>query len=130
MSATETVKALYDAFAKGNIPYILDNVSPDFTWTDPSDPSMVPYGGTHKGRDGFKHFFELLNNSSDTRLWQVDHYTSEGNTVVAEGTHGVNVKKNGNNADTDWVLVWRFKDGVPVSGRSYYDTANLHKAFS
>ncbi len=130
MSTTETVKALYDAFATGNIPFILENVSEDFTWQDPNDPLIVPYGGLHKGRDGFMQFFQQLGGNTDTSLWQVDDYISEGEMVVAEGKHGFQSKKTGKSALTEWTMVWKFKDGVPVAGKSYYNTAATEKVFN
>ena len=42
----EILVAMYEAFSIGNIPYILDTVSENFIWTDSSDPSLVPHGGT------------------------------------------------------------------------------------
>jgi len=130
MTTTATIKALYDAFATGNIPFIIEIVSENFTWHDPSDPSVVPYGGIHEGRKGFMNFFQQLGESTETTLWQVDNYTSEGNVVVAEGRHGLRSKKTGKLALSDWSMTWKFENGTPVAGRSYYDTAAVEKAFS
>lgn len=130
MTTTETVKALYDAFAQGNISFILDHVSEDFTWQDPSNASLVPHGGLHKGREGFRQFFQQLGGDSQTRLWQVDNYTAEGNTVVAEGKHGIVANNTGKYVETEWTMIWRFKDGKPVAGRAHYNTAEVEKAFT
>jgi hypothetical protein len=130
MTTTETVKALYDAFATGNIPYIIESVSDDFTWQDPSDPKVVPFGGFHKGKTGMIEFFQKIGESTETTLWQVDNYISEGEMVVAEGKHGFQSKKTGKSAILEWSMVWKFKNGVPVAGRAYYDTAASEKAFS
>ena len=130
MTSKETLKAMYDAFGSGNIPFILENVSEDFTWTDPSDPAIVPWGGTHKGKTAFTEFFQKLGGSSDTTLWQVDDYITEGDKVVATGKHGFTAKKTGKSAVLDWTMVWNFKNGVAVGGRSYYNNAASEKAFS
>ncbi|HRH61100.1 MAG TPA: nuclear transport factor 2 family protein [Chitinophagaceae bacterium] len=130
MTTKETVKAMYDAFATGNIPFILETVSENFTWQDPCNPALVPFGGLHKGKAGFMEFFQQLGSSTDTMLWQVDNYVSEGDTVVAEGKHGFQAKTTGKSVISDWSMVWRFENGVPVEGRSYYNTADSEKAFS
>jgi ketosteroid isomerase-like protein len=52
LTAEETVKTIYDAFANGNIPFIIDQVSENFTWQDPCDPSIVPFGGKFQGKEG------------------------------------------------------------------------------
>jgi ketosteroid isomerase-like protein len=88
MTTKETVKALYDAFATGNIPFILESVSEDFTWQDPCDPSITPYGGTYKGRPGFGGLFQKLGDNTETTLWEVNGYVCEGDKVIALGRHG------------------------------------------
>jgi hypothetical protein len=130
MTTKETLKALYDAFATGNIPFIIENVSEDFTWQDPSDPAVVPFGGIHKTRTGMMDFFRKLDGSTNTTVWEVDDYVSEGDMVVAEGKHGFESKKTGKSALLEWSMVWKFKNGIPVSGRAYYNTAAAEKAFS
>ena len=57
MKALDTVKAMYDAFGKGDIPSILEHMSEHFTWQDPCDPSIVPYGGKFDGRNKMLNFF-------------------------------------------------------------------------
>ena|ERR1051326_7942200 len=130
MTTKETVKALYDAFATGNIPFILENISENFTWKDPSDPSLVPFGGEHKGRNGMMNFFQKLDGSTNITLWEVNDYVSEGNRVVAQGKHGFQSRKTGKNALLEWTMVWKLENGIPVSGRAYYNTAASEKAFS
>lgn len=128
-STRETIASVYDAFAKGNIPFILDSVSDDFTWQDPCDASIVPYGGIHSGRDGFLSFFQNLGGSINTTTWEVDSYVSEGNKVVATGRHGFEVKKTGKKVMSYWAMVWTFRNDVPVAGRAYYNTSATEDAF-
>ncbi|HEX5155547.1 MAG TPA: nuclear transport factor 2 family protein [Parafilimonas sp.] len=129
MSPKEILKAMYDAFATGNIPFILETISEDFTWKDPCDPSVVPYGGLRQGRKGMMNFFQAIGNSTNLTAWEVTDYVSEGDTVIAEGKHGFQSKKTGKGALLDWAMVWKFKDGVPVAGQSYYNTADCENAF-
>lgn len=129
MTTKEMVKALYDAFAAGNVPFILESVSEDFTWQDPCDSSVVPYGGIHKGRSGFGEFFQKLGGSAETMLWEVNDYVCEGNKVVAAGRHGFKTKNTGKSVTADWAMIWTFEEGIPVSGRSYYDTSGVENAF-
>ena len=130
MTPKETLKALYEAFGTGNIPYIIDAVSEDFTWKDPSDPSLVPFGGEHKGKAGMMNFFQQIGDSTELTLWEVNNYVGDEDVVVAEGKHGFKSKKTGKNALLEWSMVWRFQNGKPVAGRAYYNTAASEKAFS
>jgi ketosteroid isomerase-like protein len=129
-SNKEKIQAMYDAFGKGDIPFILDAVSEDFTWTDPTNPSVAPQGGTYTGRNGFIGFFQNLGGSVDTQLWEVDNYLAEADTVVATGKHGVVVKATGKSHTLNWMMIWDFKNGMPVKGRSIFETGPYESCFS
>ncbi|MFN8352974.1 MAG: nuclear transport factor 2 family protein [Spirosomataceae bacterium] len=129
MKTTEKIQAIYEAFGQGNVPFILENVADNFTWTDPSDPAIVPHSGTYVGRDGFLTFFQRLGGNTTTTAWEVSGYVSEGNKVVATGKHGVIVNATGKSHLNDWAMEWTFEGDKLVAGRSYYDTAGLEQAF-
>ena len=46
MSNLDKIKAVYDAFAKGDIPSVLATLSADVEWTEAEG---FPYGGTYRG---------------------------------------------------------------------------------
>lgn len=125
----ETVNAMYSAFAKGDIPFILEHVADNFVWHEPSEPAIVPYGGTHMNTSGFLEFFQLLEVNIDTTLWEVDEYIYDDNNVVATGKHGFVCKKSNTDVLANWAMIWRFKNGELVSGKGYYDTAATENAF-
>ncbi|MBA4854022.1 nuclear transport factor 2 family protein [Emticicia sp. BO119] len=125
----ETVEAMYQAFGQGNIPFILGTVSEEFTWTDPSNPAIVPQGGTFVGKSGFLDFFEKLSEKVETTLFAVDNYLAEGNTVVASGRHGVRIKTSGQDYTTNWIMIWDFENGKPIKGRSVFDTNQYEALF-
>lgn len=129
MTTKETLKAMYDAFGTGNIPFILETISEDFKWTDPGNPNIIPFGGMYEGRSGLMDFFARMGGSIDTTHWQVDNYIGEGNTMAAEGKQAFTSKETGKNGLLEWSMIWNFENGVPVSGRSYYNTADAEKAF-
>src|SRR4029079_14229299 len=101
---------------------ILESVSEDFTWQDPCDPSVVPYGGIHKGRSGFGEFLQKLGGNTETTLWEVNEYVREGDKAVATGGHAIKSKTAGKSAATDWAMTWTFQKSIPVAGRAFYDT--------
>ncbi len=126
---TSTVLSFIEAFGRGDIQFILDHVSPNFKWSDPSDPSVVPHGGTYEGKDEFPLFFRNLGDYTDTTLFTVDEYSEGNNVVMVTGKHGIVSKKTGKASTFDWIMVWHFENGVPVNGRSYYDTAKTEKVY-
>jgi ketosteroid isomerase-like protein len=124
------IEALYEAFAIGNIPLILEKIANDFTWSDPCDPAIAPQGGKYHGKDGFLQFFHNLAGSTTTTLWEVNHIAEEGDTVLAIGKHGVTINKTGKHIVIDWAMYWHFENELPVSGGSFIDTARYQQMFN
>ena len=125
----QIIEALYEAFGQGNVPFIIESVAENFTWTDPCDPAVVPHGGTYTGSDEFPLFFQRLGSNTTTTGFEVNSYVSEGDTVCALGKHGVIVNATGKSNLIDWIMVWQFEGNKPVRGRNYYDTAAMANAF-
>ena len=53
---SKLIADLYAAFARGDIPFILDRLSADVRFEHSELPEM-PYGGTYEGKDGVEKFF-------------------------------------------------------------------------
>ncbi len=126
----QTVEAIYAAFGQGNVPFILESVDENFTHFDPTDPAITSHGGRYNGREEFLGFFQKLGGSVATTLWQVDNLVADNDDVVATGKHGITVKKTGKSGVIDWVMIWHFNNGKPVSVRNYYDTARIEALYA
>jgi ketosteroid isomerase-like protein len=53
------VKKLYEAFARGDIKTILDQLTDDVKWNNPG-PSIIPYSGDRTGPVQVREFFDRL----------------------------------------------------------------------
>src|SRR5688572_2767035 len=53
------VTKLYEAFTKGDIGYIIDQLTDDVRWVTHLDP-VVPWAGTFPGKQGVPQFFESI----------------------------------------------------------------------
>lgn len=65
VSNLKTVQAIYEAFGRGDVPFILDQVADDVRWDhwDPPGPAhtgAVPYLSPRDGRSGVGAFFASL----------------------------------------------------------------------
>ena len=126
----ELLQAMYDAFSQGNIPFILDSVSDDFTWFDPAYPSIASHGGTYHGKAGLGQFFQNLVSCYDTTHFAAHDFIAEGAKVVATGVQAFILKSNGKTGEFQWAMVWEFKDGKATQGRNYYDTARYEAMYN
>lgn len=57
MTPRQIVESIYDAFNRGDIPHILNQVSPAAKWRQ---SPMLPWGGEYTGPDGAAEFFTRL----------------------------------------------------------------------
>ena len=53
----ETVQGLYEAFGRGDIDYILDQLTDDVDWASCPDSDIAPWHGIHRGRAEVHAFF-------------------------------------------------------------------------
>jgi ketosteroid isomerase-like protein len=63
----ETVLAIYQAFQRGDIPFILDRIAPDVRWEDwpaaapnSAQAAGVPWMRPLRGRENVTQFFQLI----------------------------------------------------------------------
>ena len=55
----EVVRRAYEAFGRGDITAVLGVLTDDVDWTL-QGPSVIPWAGTHRGREAVAQFFSLL----------------------------------------------------------------------
>ncbi len=109
MSNVETVQAIYEAFGRGDIPFILDQLSETVDWEHGST-SDVPWLMPRQGRAAVGEFFEALAGFTMTKF--VPHTMLDGgDVVVALVDIEATVTKTGLAvAEDDETHIWRFDD--------------------
>jgi ketosteroid isomerase-like protein len=118
----KTVQDIYAAFGKGDIPGILNVLAGDVEWQQPAG-GEPPFAGTYHGRDGAGTFFQRLAEAVDVLGFEPQEFVAQGDTVVALGNYRFRAKATGRAYDTDWAMVWRFRDGKVVKFQIHDDSA-------
>lgn len=111
------ISEMYAAFIRGDIPAILLPLSPTVHWVNHMDP-MIPWSGDQSG-SRVMEFFNALSNSVDVLGFEPVESVSEGEYVVFRGTFSCRSKATGKSATTQWVHLWRVKDGQVLSFDQY-----------
>lgn len=75
------IGAIYEAFGRGDIPYIIDKLTDEVRWVSRFEP-IVPRGGDYSGKTKVPAFFQAINDSSRS-----DGVHAEG--VRRPGRHAV-----------------------------------------
>lgn len=121
MTPKELVETLYQAFTRGDIPFILEHIAPDCRWTAPG--SGIPNAGVYAGPTGVAEFFQKLAASEEVTNFVVNEYFENGNSVIAIGHEACTAKATGKSVSTDWAMLFRVEGGKIVGWQSFYDTS-------
>jgi ketosteroid isomerase-like protein len=120
------VKAVYAAFATGDIPTVLGSLSPDIAWTEAEG---FPYGGTYHGpRAVLEGVFMRLGSEWDGFAAVADEFIDGGDTVVVLGKYNGKFKATGKSMQVNFAHVWKMQDGKATQFIQYVDTLLVHRA--
>jgi uncharacterized protein len=118
----ERVGKIYEAFGRGDVGYILDQLADDVRWQTHLQPE-VPWSGDYSGKGKVGKFFEAIANSVDVTAFRPGEFVAQGDSVVSVGEFGCRVRASGKSALTRWVFLWKFRDGRVASYEQFHDPA-------
>jgi len=127
MSASNVaaVQGIYEALGTGDIPAAVGRMSPDIVWNEADD---FPYadGNPYRGPQAIlEGVFARLGGEWDGFGAYVEELLDAGDTVVALGRYSGSFKATGKPQDTQFVHVWRLKDGKAVGFQQYANTLHV-----
>jgi ketosteroid isomerase-like protein len=126
-SHAATVRALYEAFGRRDVPAILSMLSDDVTWDVTEEPwtphaARVPWLIPRRGHAEVLQFFEIVGAWEYERFDVLDLMVSD--TQVAAELRLVATLPNGGRVDEVVMHVWKFgDDGRVIALRRMLDTA-------
>jgi ketosteroid isomerase-like protein len=128
-SNMDVVRGLYDAFAKGDVPAVLDAMDPNIEWREAENNPYKMDGQAWVGPDQITQelFMKLM---SDWEGFTVTPNTfhDAGNTVIVEGRYTAKHNSTGKNLDAQFCHVWTIAGGKLAKFQQYADTAQLQGA--
>jgi ketosteroid isomerase-like protein len=126
MTNTETIQAVYDAFAKGDIPNVLAAMDPKIEWIEADG---FPYPGTYVGPDAvLQGVFMRLGTEWDGYQAAPDEVLDAGDTIVGLGHYSGRYKATGKEFRAPFAHVFNLRDGKIVRFRQYTDTVLIQAA--
>jgi hypothetical protein len=115
------VRAVYAAFARGDMPGFFALLAPDMVW---NEALGHPYGGRYVGAEQIvRNVLAPLAEQWDEFTAVNDGFVSEGDTVVSLGTYRGICKATGKRVEAPYATVWKVRDGKVVSLHQHTDTA-------
>lgn len=126
MNHLNSVKLVYDAFAKGDIPGVLGFLSTDIDWIEAEG---FPYGGTYHGPNAvLSGVFMRLGTEWDGFAAVPDEFIDAGDTIVVLGEYSGKYKATGKSFQAKFAHVWKINEGKATRFTQYVDTLLVHRA--
>jgi uncharacterized protein len=119
--ALAVVQSAYAAFNRGDIPAVLDLLSDDVEWKFCGSKGL-PYTGTFRGKDEVAKFFASIPEVEDLLVFEPREFISAGEKVAVLGWERSQVRSGGRVFESEWVHIFRARDGRIVRFWRMYDT--------
>ena len=119
---TARIVKIYEAFGRGDIPFILEQLTDDVRWFTHNGPK-VPWSGDFSGKANVPRFFAAIANSGEVTAFTPKEFVAQGDTVVSLGEFGYKVAATGKSSLTRWVFIWKLREGRVVDYEQFHDPA-------
>ena len=114
----DTIKDIYAAFGRGDIPAILETLDEGVDWRV---PDTLPHGGSFAGRDAVGGFFQGIGETWDGLELDLDEVVGDGERVFAVAHIHGRLRSTGEETGYRSVHQWTVRDGHPVRFAEYVD---------
>jgi ketosteroid isomerase-like protein len=122
---TDTIRKIYEAFGRRDVPGILEHLADNVDWDNSRTAAReIPWYGNFSGKNKVPEFFMAVAQHIDLPVFEPREFVGEGNHVVVRlHLKGV-LKKNSKSVEYDAIHFWTFDGSGRVSAyRQYNDTA-------
>ena len=114
MSNVESVQAIYEAFGRGDVPAILDQLADDVAWDQDAPGYGVPIYEPGTGKDHAARFFEALQDVEFARF-EPTNFLTGGEQVAVTIDLEATVKATGKSFRALEIHLWTFGADGKVS---------------
>ena len=122
MSNSEVVGRIYEAFARGDVPAILEHLAEDVEWEYGVNSTSVPWLQPRRGRREVPGFFEALA-GVELHRFVPKMFLQSGDVVVVLVDVELTVRATGRRVvEDDEVHIWHFASGKVARFRHRADT--------
>ncbi len=122
----QIIRALYDAFSRGDVEAVLSAMTDDVTW---ECPGGAPYCGRRFGRGQVRQYLAELDRSVRLDEFDTDEILEDGDKVVVLGRERATVKESGSRFETAFAHVFTMRNGKVAEVRLFSYTHASASAF-
>ena len=123
MTNADIITALYDSFAKGDVPGVLAAFDENISWIEAAG---FPYGGTYVGANAIgENVFMKLATEWTGFAAIPENFVDGGDTVVVIGNYTGTYNKTGKNMNVPFAHVYTLSGGKIVKFVQHTDTLKV-----
>ncbi len=127
----ETVKALYEAFGRGDVEAILERLTDDVDWSTDAAIESAPWYGAKHDKAGVRSFFEGIGQTGPvTEFTPVSFASNDDGDVLVFLRYAFTVTATGEDVAMNLHHYWKFRDGKVYFLRASEDTAQVAAALT
>lgn len=122
------VRAIYDAFAAGDVAKVVALMAPDMEWNEAEN---FPYadGNPYRGADAILGgIFARLGSEWDGFAAVPNEFLDAGDSVVVLGRYRGTYRATGRAIDAQMAHLWRVRDGKAAAFQQFVDTLAVARA--
>jgi ketosteroid isomerase-like protein len=123
------IQSVYAAFGRGEIATIVKAMAPDVDWRVVGRNKDYPLFGGWKGPGGVQEFFKLVGETQEATEFSPREFSAADDKVFVLGHYAWKLRKTGKSVASDWIHVFKIKNGKVTSFREFTDTATFAEAF-
>ena len=125
---SDVVKAIYDAFGRGDVPAVLGAFDPQIQWSEAEGIYYAdgnPYTGPQAVALGV--FQRVVSDVAEFAVVP-QRFIDGGDTIVVEGRYRGLMKATGTRIDAQFAHVWQLREGKVIRFQQYTDTRQWEDA--
>ncbi len=122
-----TVQHIYEAFGRGDVGFILDQLTDDVDWASCPDSDIAPWHGIHQGKAEVPRFFKALGEDLEITEFTPLSFAANDTDVMVVTRWSATARATGKSATMDIHHWWRFRDGKIYLYRGTEDTAQTQE---
>jgi ketosteroid isomerase-like protein len=126
---TDVIKGAFAAFARGDVPGILDRLDESVVWKGVYGAAPhVPTAGERRGKTQVEEFFGQVARNINFSSFEPKEFVASGDKVVALG-HYTATTPGGGTFDSDFAMVFTLRGGKVIGFQEFTDSAALNAAY-
>ena len=122
-SKIDSIQNVYEAFGRGDIDFILDQLTDDVDWAAESTSAVAPWYGVHRGKDAVAGFFAAFGSAMEVEEFSPVSIAANDTDVLTVVRLRARSRSTGKTAAMDLHHYFRFRDGKIAYYRGTEDTA-------